>query len=96
MFNSIICIIYHFSAGAYVPMVMEGNIVVNGVLASCYASYDYDLSHFTMTLIGWFPYLTELIFGNENGSPAYVNVIGDFGDLLLPYLFLFNKEKFFS
>ena len=77
-------------------MVMEGNIVVDGVLASCYASYDHDLSHFTMTLIGWFPYITELIFGNDNGSSAYVNVIRDMGDLLLPFEFLFNKEKFFS
>ena len=86
------CIIYHSSPGAYIPMVMEGNIVVNGVLASCYASYVHDLSHFTMTLIGWFPHITELIFGNEKGSPAYVNVIGELGDLLLPYQFLFNKE----
>ena len=29
---------------------MEGNIVVDEVLASCYASFDHSLAHFTMAL----------------------------------------------
>ena len=27
---------------------MEGNIIVDGVLASCYASVDHDLGHIAM------------------------------------------------
>ena len=30
-------------------MTMEGNIIVDGVLASCYVSPDHDLAHIAMT-----------------------------------------------
>ena len=30
------------------PLTEEGNIVVDGVLASCYASFDHDLAHIAM------------------------------------------------
>ena len=30
------------NAGAYVPLTMEGKIVVEGVLASCYASIHHE------------------------------------------------------
>ena len=61
---------------------MEGKIVVDGVLASCYASCNHDLAHLGMTPIGSFPYIIELIFGNENGSLTYVNVVGDVGKIV--------------
>ena len=51
--------------GAYTPVTVIGNIVVDGVLASCYAFPDHDLSHITMTPLQWFPHLTEWIFGND-------------------------------
>ena len=31
--------------GAYVPLTEDGNILVDGVLASCYASFDHGLAH---------------------------------------------------
>ena len=31
--------------GAYTPVTVEGNIAVDGVLASCYAFADHDLAH---------------------------------------------------
>ena len=65
--------------------------MVDGVLASCYASCNHDLAHLGMTPIGWFPYITELIFGYENGYITYAKVAGDMGNLLLPYQFLFNS-----
>ena len=40
--------------GTYVPLTEEGNIVVDGVLASCYASFDHDLAHITMAPIQLF------------------------------------------
>ena len=63
---------------------MEGNIVVDEVLASCYASFDHTLAHFTMAPIQWFPKIAELLVGEDTGSPAYVDIIKDFGRLLLP------------
>ena len=54
---------------------MEGNIVVDRVLASCYASFHHDLTHFAMTPICWFPGMTEWLFGVEEDFPAYVNIL---------------------
>ena len=79
-----LCVLCLFS-GAYVPQTLEGNIVVNGVLASCYASFHHDLAHIAMTPIRWFPGIIEWIFGDNNGSPAYVDIVGDLGRLLLPF-----------
>ena len=48
---------------------MEGNIIVNGVLASSYASVSsHDLTHLTMKPIQWFPDAVEWIFGIGIGS----------------------------
>ena len=60
--------------GAFVLLTMEGNIVVDGVLASCYASTDHDLSNLVMTPIQWYPALIGWIFGEESGLPFYVKI----------------------
>ena len=39
--------------GAYTPVTMNGNMMVDRVLASCYAFFDHDLAHITMTPIGF-------------------------------------------
>ena len=41
--------------GAYVPLTMEGNIAVDGILASCYPSCYHDLGHIGMLPIQLFP-----------------------------------------
>ena len=66
-------------------MTAEGNIVVDGVLASCYAFADHDLAHLAMTPIYMFPNIVEIIFGNDNGSPGYIDIITNCGKYLLPY-----------
>ena len=68
-------------SGAYVPLTMEGNILVDGVLASCYASYfaDHDVSDLIMAPYRWFPEIIEWIFSHENGYQAYVIVAEDLG-----------------
>ena len=71
--------------GAYTPVTVEGNIVVDGVLASYYAFADHDLAHLVMTPIHLFPNIVEMILGNDNGSPAYVDIITNCGKYLLPY-----------
>ena len=44
---------------------MNGNIMVDGVLASCYSSLDHDLHHVVMTPLQWFPEVTKWTFGGE-------------------------------
>ena len=64
----------HFSiSGAHVPLTIEGNIVVDGILASCYPVH-HDLTHIVMTPILWFPGTIQSIFGENNGYQTYVNI----------------------
>ena len=70
--------------GAYVPLTDEGNLVVDGVLASCYASFDHDLAHFAMTPMKWFPGLMEWVFGEDNGLKGYLSFAKIVGRYLMP------------
>ena len=70
--------------GAYVPLTTDGNIVVDGILASCYPAKDHDLSQFAMTPIMWFPQVVELIFGEGKGTQTFVNIINDVAIWVLP------------
>ena len=63
---------------------MEGKIVVDGVLASCYAFVDHDIAQIVTKPIQWYPDVTELVFGDENGVSAYINVLKIIGRWLLP------------
>ena len=70
--------------GAYVPLNKEGNIVVDGILASCYLSVHHDLGHISMVPLRWFPKTIEWIFGEDNGIQAYVRINEYIGEWLLP------------
>ena len=76
--------------GAYVPLTMEGNIIVDGIVVSCYASFDHDLAHFTMTPMQGFPVIMEWAVGVEKGAPAYVTTAKELGRWLLPDESLLN------
>ena len=78
---------FYFFPGAFVPLTMEGTILVDGVFASCYASFDHHLAHIAMTPIHWFPGVIKWIFGwdQSKGSPTYVNILKDFGKWLIPH-----------
>ena len=73
---------------------MEGNIIVDGVLASCYAFPDHYLAHITMAPIRWFPGILELILGGKVGSSEFISMIQDFGEWLLPFRFTSRRSKF--
>ena len=69
----------------YVPLTKEGNLVVDGVLASCYVSFDHDLAHIAMSPIQLFPEIIEWLYGEEEGSPYYVGIAKTLGRMVLPY-----------
>ena len=76
---------YYSYVGTYVPLTMDGNIVVDGVLASCYASIDHDLAHFGMIPMRWFPTMAKWIFGEEDtGSQIAVSLAKPLGKWILP------------
>ena len=58
---------------------MEGNILVNGVLASCYPSAYHDLANIGMKPVQLFPDIMEWIFGVDNGFSVYAKVTEDVG-----------------
>ena len=63
---------------------MEGNIVVDGVLASCYPSAFHDLAHIAMTPAQWFPNVMEWVFGESNGFSVFVAIIEHVAKWVLP------------
>ena len=78
-------------SGTFVPVTMGGNIVVDGDLASCYASSDHHAAHIGMTPIRWFPEIMNWIFGIDNGSPGYVKFARSLGRWVLPVAVTFLK-----
>ena len=71
-------------AGAYVPLTKEGNIIVDGVLTSCYADFHHDVAHLTMTPMQRLAEALEWVFGADAGFSNYVNIAREFGILLFP------------
>ena len=72
-----------FFSGAYVPLTKEGNIMVDGILASCYADFHQDLAHLTMTPLHIFSDKIEWAFGDVSGYPVFVSTVRQLGMLLL-------------
>ena len=75
-----------FCTGAYTPLTREGNIIVDEVLASCYASpVDHDLAHFVTAPIRWFPDIIQMIFGEDEGFSAFMRINEELGIWILPF-----------
>ena len=87
LFKLIVCLC--IISGFYVPLTKEGNIVVDGVVASCYGSFDHDLAHIVMIPMQWLPDMLESIFGGDNGNSVYVKIKESFGNFVLPYGYLY-------
>ena len=65
---------YSFNPGAFTPVTMDGNIIVDGVLASCYATVDHDFGHIAMGPLRWFPGTMGWIFGEDDGLSVYARI----------------------
>ena len=67
--------------------------MVDGVLASCYASFDHDLAHIAMSPMQLFPYIMTWTFGEENGSSGYAKMAKELGRWMLPSEQLFKTSN---
>ena len=67
------------------PLTTAGNIVVDGFVASCYASVDHDLAHTSTFLMRWLPSIVEWILGKDKEIPAYVKIAAAIGEWVLPF-----------
>ena len=74
-----------FSTGAFTPVTMDGHMVVNGILTSCYAFPDHHLAHIVMAPIRYFPEIIMCLFGEDINSPVYVKTIENMGRWMLPF-----------
>ena len=73
-------IVYNIFPGLFAPLTVAGDIVVDGVLASCYAEFDHDLAHIVMTPLKWFPGIINWIFGDDKGFTTFVKMAVNFGE----------------
>ena len=71
--------------GAFTPVTMKGNIVVDGVLASYNTSVPHDLAKIAMIPMKWFPSVLDWLLGNDNEIPAYVNILTGIGNYTIPF-----------
>ena len=63
---------------------MEGKVVVDGILVSCYADFGHDVAHFTMTPMHWFPKIIEWAFSEDYGFSAFVSMARGLGMQIMP------------
>ena len=70
--------------GVYVPLTEEGNIMVDGVLASCYTSVDHEVAHIAMTPMQRFPEIVQWIFGEDDRYSAFAKLIKVLGKSMMP------------
>ena len=68
--------------------------MVDGIMASCYASADHDLVHFLMIPIRLFPDTIKWIFGDENGFLFHIKIMEEVARWFLPHGQLFETTKF--
>ena len=61
---------------------MEGNILVDGVLASCYASFNHDIQQVVMKPLLWFPSMVDLLLGEEKSLNSYVTILEHVGEMM--------------
>ena len=76
----VMAISQYSSVGYYSPLTYEGTMVVDGYLASCYASFPHYVAHAALAPARAWP---SLVLGDQNrGTPAFVSAIKTMGHLL--------------
>jgi len=67
------------SVGYYAPLTYEGTVVVDGYLASCYASYPHWVAHAALYPARAWP---GIFLGEKEGTGTFVTAVKTLGDML--------------
>ena len=60
--------------------------MVDGILASCYASsVDHNLAHISVAPMLWFPDIIQMILGEDGVTSAFITLNEKLGLWMLPY-----------
>ena len=79
-----ISIYFYLLLGAFVPLTLNGNIIVDEILASCYVYLHHDVARLVMAPFRWFPDIIEWLFGEDNGFQVFVAISEELGKWILP------------
>lgn len=71
--------------GAFVPITMDGTLIVDGVFVSCYTSFSHNIAHNVLAPIRWFPWLFETEESqHKEGVRTYAKILKYIGKTILP------------
>ena len=79
-----LCIVSYYFQVPMFPLTTEGNILVDGILASCYAIFDHDTAHVVMKPLLWFPRMMDLLLGDGKSTHTYLYILEFFGKIAVP------------
>ena len=87
------------SQGYYSPLTLEGTVVVDGFLASCYASYPHWVANMALFPARTWPSIFLGADGDAEGTGSFVKLIKKIGDMMqlrnaaVPALFVMDAAK---
>lgn len=74
--DQIVSVNYVSRDGIYAPLTRQGNIVVDSVLASCYAVIsDHEMAHLSFAPVRWMSYINQWLFGLQPDTPTEERVL---------------------
>ncbi|XP_023216790.1 sonic hedgehog protein-like [Centruroides sculpturatus] len=82
--------------GAYVPLTQTGTLLVDGILASCYASYDHYWAQIFLSPVRWFPNIFNQNSLQPVGVMPYVKILKFLAGALFPSNLKFTQNKDFE
>ena len=59
---------------------------MDGVLASCYASFNHDTQHIVMKPLLWFPSMMDMLLGEEKSIHSYVTILQHVSGVMSVYV----------
>ena len=81
-----LCVYFYLLLGAFVPLTLNGYIIVDEILASCYIDVHHDMAHLVMAPFRWLPGIIAWLFGEDTGFQVSVGIAEQLSKWILPNL----------